>query len=195
MCVLTKPVEGSFQTWFCFALTYSGASWKRRKLEVVYFYDLVTAVEGCYLASEMQQWDVCKMFNFSYAIIYQKGQFTRLLMCLESTELSNWPRHCYWCPLLCIKYCCCYIHWVKQIAAFMNRLLLWSGWNGASTLSIFITLEVLFIFFFHLQSYRAGRCVSVGKAVKMQKLSVLHVFLSYLILHYFFFFSLNLSGI
>lgn len=50
-------------------------------------------------------------------------------------------------------------------------------------------------FFFHLQSYRAGRCVSVGKAVKMQKLSVLHVFLSYLILHYFFFFSLNLSGI
>lgn len=47
-------------------------------------------------------------------------------------------------------------------------------------------------FFFHLQSYRAGRCVSVGKAVKMQKLSVLHVFLSYLILHYFFFFLLKL---
>lgn len=36
---------------FCFALTFSGVSCKSRKLEVGYFYDPVSAVVGCYLAS------------------------------------------------------------------------------------------------------------------------------------------------
>lgn len=158
-CVLTKPVEKFKKDCrsFCFALTFSGPSSKRGKLEMGCSYNPVSAVVGCSLPPEHSRGPSARHRTPPVLLSTRKGS-DRGVDVPGGPKPGNWPRHCHWRPLMRMKYRCCSTRGVKQSAAVMDWLLLQSACTGASPALLSVALEAHFLAFALLQRQWISAC-------------------------------------